>query len=87
MLRLAEAQLYDGQFGLAIENLERAMAEPGLPAELRASLLLRRGQAWDGQKDRERALADYDATIALNVDRASRRAAEQYRKTPFQLVH
>ncbi len=86
LLRLGESFLYAGDSGRAIEQFETALRAPAGRPEVRATLHLRRGQAWDEQKERERARADYLATIELNVDRSSLAAARRYLKSPFSLT-
>jgi hypothetical protein len=86
LLRLGESALYAGELATAVERFETALADPAGRPEIKAALYLRRGQAWDVRNERERAKADYLATIALNVDRSSLRAARRYLKSPYRLA-
>jgi|GEM_PF-1227904 len=52
---------------------ERALAEPGLPAASRATLLVRRGELWLQLGQSSHALADFSAAIAANPASASAR--------------
>jgi tetratricopeptide (TPR) repeat protein len=84
MLRIGESFLYEGRAAEAILRFETALADPATAPPLQALLYLRRGQAWDARRERERARADYQTTIQLNVDRASKRAARRFLETPFR---
>jgi len=83
-MRIGESYLFARRFHEASVAFERALEAPGPPVELRAAIHLRRGQAWDGLQERDRAKENYLETIRLNVDRASVRAAREFLKTPYR---
>jgi tetratricopeptide (TPR) repeat protein len=86
LLRTGESFLFDHRFREAIDYFNRGLAEPGAPSAIKASLYLRRGQAWDGLEHRTNARADYETTIRLNVDKTSKRLAKRFLKKPFRLA-
>jgi tetratricopeptide (TPR) repeat protein len=84
-LRLGESYLFDSRFSDALERFDAGLAIAGCPESTRAMLHLRRGQALDGLSKRQEARAEYQETIRLNVDKASRRQARRYLKAPFRI--
>jgi len=86
LLRLGESLLFAGRFRDGLARFDDALAHHDPPETIRAMLHLRRGQAYDGLNERAQARAAYKLTISLNVDKASRRQAQRYMKTPFRLA-
>jgi tetratricopeptide (TPR) repeat protein len=84
-LRLGESFLFDAKFKEALAHFDDGLRPPDLSDTVRSLIHLRRGQAYDGLKRREEARAEYDITVNLNADKASRRLAKRYLKKPFRL--
>jgi tetratricopeptide (TPR) repeat protein len=85
LLRLGESFLFNGRFQDALDHFDAALAASDNTEMTQALLHLRKGQAYDGLKKRHEAVAEYKATIRLNVDKASRRQANRHIKKPFRL--
>jgi tetratricopeptide (TPR) repeat protein len=85
LLRLGESYLFAGRFHEAVGRFDEAQAVSDVTEPLQALLHLRRGQAYDGLNRRKDAVAEYQTTIRLNMDKASHRQAKRHLKTPFSL--
>ena len=84
-LRLGESFLFDAKFTEALVHFHSGLDFPDMSDPVRSILHLRMGQAYDGLDRREDARAEYEATVSLNADKASRKLAKRYLKKPFQL--
>ena len=84
-LRLGESFLFDAKFKEALAHFHSGLGVPDVSDPVRSMLHLRRGQAYDGLTRREDARAEYETTVDLNADKASRSLAKRYLKKPFQL--
>lgn len=84
-LRLGESFLFDAKFTESIAHFNEGLRSRDLSNTVRSLLHLRKGQAYDGLDRREEARTEYQATVRLNADKASRRLAKRYLKKPFSL--
>lgn len=84
-LRLGESLLFDAKFTRALVQFDNGLNAADLSGTIRSLLHLRKGQAYDGLHRREKARTEYEATVRLNADKASRRAAKRYLKKPFRI--
>jgi tetratricopeptide (TPR) repeat protein len=84
-LRLGESFLFDAKFTEAIRHFDDGLGSADLSDTVRSLLHLRKGQAYDGLDRRQEAMTEYQATVRLNADKASRRLAKRYLKKPFSL--
>jgi tetratricopeptide (TPR) repeat protein len=85
LLRLGESYLFSGRFQDAVGRFDQAQTASNAAEPIQALLHLRRGQAYDGLNRRRDAVAEYQTTIRLNMDKASRRQAKRHLKKPFSL--
>jgi tetratricopeptide (TPR) repeat protein len=86
LLRLGESYLFAGRFQDAVDRFDEAQVVSDITATTQALIHRRRGQAYDGLNRRKDAVAEYQTTIRLNMDKASRRQAKRHLKKPFSLT-
>ncbi|MGH9805337.1 MAG: tetratricopeptide repeat protein [Candidatus Acidiferrales bacterium] len=84
LLELGLIEAGQGKLDLALESLRRVGIFPGASKHTQAEAMLERGKIFDARGQRELAVAEYDKVIRLSADPASVRAAQSYRKRPYQ---
>ena len=84
LLELGLIEAGQGKLDLALESLRRVGIFPGASKHAQADAMLERGKILDARGQREQAVAEYEKVIRLSANPASVRAAESYRKRPYQ---
>ena len=84
LLELGMIEAGQGQLELALESLRRVGIFPGASKHAQAEATLERGKIYDARGQREQAMAEYEKVIQMAADPATVRAAESYRKRPYQ---
>jgi tetratricopeptide (TPR) repeat protein len=72
------------QFDSAVDAFEHVVKINAAPPNEKANAYLWMGKIYDSGNDRSKALAQYDAILALNCDADLKEQAQRYKKKPFK---
>jgi tetratricopeptide (TPR) repeat protein len=72
------------KFDQALDAFDHVAKSKDAPPNDKANALLWRGKIFDSGGQRDQALQQYDAILALNCDPALKSQAEQYKRRPFK---